>query len=115
MSSQFQPGDPVVYRKHKHSLHPGRRARDVSPAPYGDEYSYVVDKFWRVVAVLPDNMLIVRSRRGKEHTIAATDPALRRARWWERLFLRRRFPASLATPPSPTDSQQGSTSGEREP
>jgi hypothetical protein len=82
-----------VYRKQKSSLHPGPNATDVFPAPHGDTYSYSVEKFWRVVAVLPDNKLVVRTRRGKQHTITADDTALRRAHWWERLLFRHRFPS----------------------
>ncbi|HMF15318.1 MAG TPA: hypothetical protein VKE94_23550 [Gemmataceae bacterium] len=77
MSSRFRPGDVVVYRKQKSSLHPGRHARDIQPAPHGDFYSYSVEKFWRVVA-LQDDKLLVRTRRGKQHTIPANDSNLRR-------------------------------------
>jgi hypothetical protein len=92
MSYRFRPGDVVVYRKQKSSVHPGPHARDIHPAPHGDFYSYAVDKFWRVVAVQPSKTLVVRTRRGKEHQIAADDPALRRARWWEWLLFWHRFP-----------------------
>lgn len=93
MSAPFRPGDVVVYRKQKSSLHPGPHARDIQPAPRGDSYSYLVNRFWRVVAVQPDNRLVVRTRRGKQHTIAADDPNLRRAHWWEWLLFWHRFPA----------------------
>jgi hypothetical protein len=92
MSTQFQAGDYVVYQKSKFSVHPGPHAKGISPAPNGDSYSYNVDKFWRVVAVQPDGKFVVCTRRGKQHTLAADDPALRRAYWWERYLLRRRFP-----------------------
>ena len=92
MSSGFRPGDVVVYRKQKSSLHPGPHARDIHPAPHGDLYSYSVDKFWRVIAVQPNNTLVVRTRRGKQHKIAADDPALRRAHWWKWLLFGHRFP-----------------------
>jgi hypothetical protein len=93
MSARFRPGDVVVYRKQKGSVHPGRHARDIQPAPHGDLYSYAVEKFWRVVAVRPDNTLVVRTKKGKQHTLAAGDPNLRPARWWERLLFWHRFPA----------------------
>jgi hypothetical protein len=93
MSARIRPGDVVVYRKQKNSLRPGPHARDIEPAPYGDSYTYCVDKFWRVVAVQSDGTIIVRTRKGKQHTLAADDPNLRPAHWWERLFLRHRFPA----------------------
>jgi hypothetical protein len=92
MPLQFQPGDVVVYRKTKNSIHPSLNARDVQPAPYGDSYNYAVDKYWRVVTVLPDNQIVVCTRKGKRHTLTTTDPALRRVRWWEKVFLRKRFP-----------------------
>ncbi len=92
MLAGFQPGDVVVYRKQKSSVHPGSHAKDIKPAPHGDSYSYSVDKFWRVISVLHDNTLVVITRRGKQHTITADDPALRRAHWWERHLFRHRFP-----------------------
>jgi hypothetical protein len=104
MSTLFRPGTVVVYRKQKSSPHPGPHARDIQPAPHGDDYSYTVDKFWRVVAVVADDTLVVRTRRGKQHTIAASDPNLRPTHWWERLFLRHRFP----TPSLPLDTDETS-------
>lgn len=92
MSARFRPGDVVVYLKQKSSLHPGPHARDIQPALHGDSYSYSVEKFWRVVAVQPDHTLVVRTRRGKQHTIAVNDPNLRRVHWWERLLFGHRFP-----------------------
>jgi hypothetical protein len=92
MSSRFHPDDVVIYRKHKNSLHPGPHATDIQPAPHGDTYSYSVEKFWLVVAVRPDNTVVVRTRKGKQHTMAASDPNLRRAHWWERLLFWRRIP-----------------------
>ena len=92
MSAHFRPGDVVVYRKQKSTVHPGRHARDIEPAPHGDLYSYSVEKFWRVVAVRADDTLVVRTRRGKQHTVVAGDPNLRRAHWWERLLFSHRLP-----------------------
>lgn len=95
MAVRFQPGDVVVYRKQKSSLHPGPHARDIQPALHGDSYSYAVDKFWRVIGVQPDNTLVVLTRRAKQHTLKADDPALRRAYWWERLLFWHRFPPRI--------------------
>ena len=95
MAMHFKPGDFVVYRKQKHSVHPGPHARGISPAANGDNYSYYVDKFWTVVSVQPDRTLVICTRRGKQHTVVADDPALRRASWWERLLFRHRFPTPL--------------------
>ena len=88
---RIRPGDRVVYRKTKFSPSPGPRAKAVSPAVHGDLYSYVVEKYWVVTETLPDGRLRLRTRRGKEHVVAADDPNLRPARWWEKWFHRDRF------------------------
>lgn len=88
----YRSGDWVVYSVCKQSAHPGRRAREVSPAPQGEFYSYVVDKYWTVQSIAPGGQLLLATRRGKQRTVPADDPNLRAARWWERLFLRHRFP-----------------------
>lgn len=90
----YHPGDLVIYRRTKHSQHPGPRAQSVSPAANGDEYTYVVDKFWMVDQVGDDGSLTIRTRRGKTHTVSPDDPSLRKANWWERFWHRDRFPAA---------------------
>ena len=95
MAAHFKPGDCVIYRKLKFSVHPGPHARDIYPAPNGDSYSYWVGKFYRVIAVLAREV-VVSTRQGRQRTLSAADPALRRAHWWERLLFRHRFP-----PPTP--------------
>jgi|SRR6516225_4375882 hypothetical protein len=92
MPTVFKPGDQVIYRKQKRSVHPSPHAKGVYPARNGDYYSYEVSKFWMVVAVQANDRIVVRTRRGKQLTIDSEDPALRRAHWWERLFFRHRFP-----------------------
>jgi len=92
MATQFKAGDFVVYRKRKYSIHPSPHAKGVFPAPSGDYYSYSVDKFWIVVTVQADHQIVVCTRRGKQLTVPADDPALRRAHWWERFLFRKRFP-----------------------
>ncbi|MFN5468747.1 MAG: hypothetical protein ACK5AM_11610, partial [Pirellulaceae bacterium] len=65
---------------------------EVTPAAHGESYSYLVDKYWRVIAVEPDGILLVRTRRGKQHRVRLDDPRLRRPTIWERLFRADRFP-----------------------
>jgi hypothetical protein len=106
MALPFKPGDFVIYRKQKFSVHPGPHARDIYPAPNGDCYSYCIPKLYRVVAVQPPQV-VVRTRKGRQRTLAAGDPGLRRARWWERLLFWGRFPdlapeeSGARVPPSP--------------
>ncbi|MBW3540099.1 MAG: hypothetical protein KY476_07510 [Planctomycetes bacterium] len=108
----FKPGDLVIYRKPKRSTHPGPRAADVHATPKGEEYLYVVDKFW-VVIESRGQTVVVRTRRGKTHEVEARDPHLRRARWWEKLLYRHRFPRSTAGPvPPPADNGRGSKADE---
>lgn len=91
MSEHYSPGDWVIYRKSKRSAAPGPRAQAVKASEKGEKYSYVVDKFWIVDAVLPDNQLRLRTRRGKVHQLSADDANLRPASWIDRLLYRHRF------------------------
>jgi len=81
MARGLEPGDFIVYRKAKHSTHPGPRARGVRPAVRGDDYAYHVDKYWLIVAVAKGDKLVARTRRGKKHLLNRHDPAVRRATW----------------------------------
>lgn len=92
----IEPGDFVIYRKTKHSTHPGRRAANIQPARHGETYSYTVDKYWTVLAVQPDGRLLVGTRRGKRLHVSANDPMLHRATWLERILYRSRFPVPIA-------------------
>jgi len=86
-------GDKVVFSKDKFSTMPGKRAKEVAAAPKGDNYSYIVEKYWLIKEVQANGMLLLMTRRGKEHTVVADDPRLRRANWFERLLYRKRFPS----------------------
>ena len=92
MAARFRVGDIVIYRKQKSSTQPGPRPPDVHPATKGEFYSYFVDKYWRVVAVNPDNQIVVCTRKGKRHTVPADDPKIRGVRWWDWLLYWHRFP-----------------------
>jgi hypothetical protein len=92
MAAHFRTGDCVIYRKPKFSAHPGPHAQEIHPAPNGDTYTYCVPKFYRVVAVQPEHTIVVRTRRGRQRTLAVLDPALRQAHWWERLLFAGHFP-----------------------
>ena len=100
----WQPGDWAIYRKQKFSTSPGPRAKDVVPATGGEMYVYFVEKYWIVSEVLDDGQLLLRTRRGKQHTVAPDDPGLRRPSWLERLFFGNRFRTISAS--------NGSDSGE---
>jgi hypothetical protein len=97
----FKAGDWIVYRSTKHSSHPTPRAVWIDPAPNGEFYTYAVMKYWIVTAVRPDGTVEACTRRGKTRLLHPHDPALRRANWWERLFLAHRFPS----PPAPVSRQ----------
>lgn len=88
----FQVGDLAVYCAIKHSCKPGVRAKNVSPAPRGETYTYRVDKYWVVDEVQNDGTVVLRTRRGKTRAISVSDPNLRRASLWEKFVIRHRFP-----------------------
>ena len=92
MALHLKPGDVVVYRKQKRSNSPGPRAKDIHPDEHGNEYSYLVDKFWVVTSRNDDGTLTLGTRRGKKHTGNESDERLRKPTLWERLFLRNKFP-----------------------
>ena len=96
MAARFETGDWVVYRKTKHGPHPGPRAQQVNPSRSGDQYGYLVDKFWVVREVHTDGRLVLETRRGKRHIVPVDDPSLRRASWWQRLRFRARFEAIVS-------------------
>ena len=98
--SKFKPGDWVVYRKPKSSSAPGPRAKNVTAAKRGETYSYVVDKYWIVKRCQDDSTLLLSTRTGKEHVVAASDPNLRPVAWWERWLRANRFPSSDLAEPS---------------
>lgn len=91
-SHQFQIGDPVIYMMTKQSSHPTLRATNVNPSPHGDQYHYIVEKFWVVKDIDSEGNLIAQTRRGKTHRISPDDPNLKRANWWHRWVHRDRFP-----------------------
>lgn len=107
----FKPGDRIVYRLSKHSTHPTPRAVEVWPEPRGEAYTYEVMKYWVVAGVQPDGRILAMTRRGKSRTIQRDDPALRRARWWERLFFASRFPEWPARPQVESKRRRLSSAG----
>lgn len=93
----LKTGDWVVFTTTKFSNDPGPRAHDIHPARYGDTYHYQVDKYWMVGEELPDGQLLLVTRKGKRHVVAADDPRLRRASLFELCFRRNRFPSRAST------------------
>ena len=90
-SSNWVPGQRVVYRKSKRSTTPGPRAASITANPKGEQYSYVVDKFWVVRRVLESGQLELQTPGGKCHEVPRNDPNLRPASLIERLLWRGRF------------------------
>jgi hypothetical protein len=87
MKRAFRQHEVVVYEKTKHGPHPGPRARAVRPAPLGETYDYLVDKYWIVVASRTDGSLVLRTPGGKLHELRVADPCLRRPTLREKLWL----------------------------
>jgi hypothetical protein len=91
--SSYGYGDRVVYRKSKQKTRPARRAKHIYASPKADTYSYEIDKYCRVLEPELDGRVVLLTRRSGTLTIAATDPRLRRARWWECFFRAGLFPS----------------------
>jgi len=88
---QFRVGDKIVYHKPKSSYCPGPRAKQVFPLEHGEDYHYVVDKFWKIVQVNNDRTLDVITRKGKRHRLEASDPNITKARLLQYILYRKRF------------------------
>ena len=113
MNPKFEKGDLVIYTMTKQSPQPGPRARSVYPAQSGDDYSYVVDKFWMVADVVNGNQVVIVTRTGKTRGVRANDPQLKKANWWQRLRFHNRFPSpdilqTAAVDRAPQKQLQGS-------
>jgi len=87
----YHVGDYVVYAMPKRTSHPSPRAKGLEPEQRGEDYVYVVEKYWVVDAVQND-ALVIRTRTGKHRRIDPNDPRLHKAHWWERLLHLNRFP-----------------------
>lgn len=69
----------------------------MTPGAKGEQYNYVVDKYWAIAEIHEDGTVTIKTRRGKTHLIKLDDPCLRRANLWERLFYSSRFPRVSST------------------
>lgn len=97
MAKSYAIGDWVVYTQRKQSSSPGPRAKNINPSQHGELYSYQVDKFWVVAGKNDASELTLKTRRSKTHVVRSDDICLRKAHWWERFFLRTRFPSLEST------------------
>lgn len=93
-SSKWARGDWVVYRKCKRSCRPGPRAANIHASAKGESYTYLVDKFWVVEGLLPEEQILLRTATGKSHILSCSDPSLRRPSLMQRMFFRNRFHAA---------------------
>jgi hypothetical protein len=87
----LKPGDMVIVTQTHRRPCPSKRATAVYPEPRGEDYCYTVQKYWIVLEVQPDGVAKFLTRRGKIRYLTATNPAVRRASFWERIFYRGRF------------------------
>lgn len=84
-------GDWVVYRKQKRSTSPGPRAESTYADANGDEYTYIVEKYWVVEEILESGELQLITRRGKRHVVSPDDPRLRKPGLLQKWSLAQRF------------------------
>ena len=98
MRNRIHVGDPVIFTVSKITSHPGPRAKHIHPARAGETYSYQVEKFWTVAEIRSDGLLLLVTRRGKQHLVQSNDFRLRPVKWWEKWIYQNRFPALNAVP-----------------
>ena len=108
MESRFKVNDWVICTREKYGLSPGKRAKNIAPAPNGDLYSYEVDKYW-VVREVRENDLVLETRTGKQHVVSLKDRRIRVASWWERWLYRNRFPVKSNAASSQTSGSMGAS------
>ena len=107
MNKAYRVGEVVVFAKQKYSTSPGPRAKNVMGNDKGESYSYIVDKFWRIVETDSDQITL-KTRRGKLQTINVDDRRLRRLTLLERLFMRSRFPSENDASEAPDSGHSAS-------
>lgn len=84
-------GDWAIYRKQKRSTSPGPRAESMHPDEHGEEYTYIVEKYWVVEEILESGELQLITRRGKRHVVSPDDPRLLKPGIFKRWALGSRF------------------------
>jgi hypothetical protein len=89
---KYNKGDRIIYKKNKVSAHPTPRARDVHPSSHGDDYHYVVDKYWIVTDIIDEKTIEAMTRTGKKHRLNVEDPRLSKAGFFSRIFNYSDFP-----------------------
>lgn len=93
----FRTGECVVFRKWKRSTRPGSRAKCVYAAKNGETYVYCIEKVWRVVDVLADGKLLLKTNRGKVHRVDPSDSNLRKVTLRDRFRYRDRISSMQAS------------------
>ena len=88
---RIKVGEFVVFSKLKTSSHPSPRAKAIHPAQHGEYYSYIIDKYWKVVQVFDDETIEVETRRGKRHRLNKNTPLVHKVGLMHQLFSRHRF------------------------
>jgi hypothetical protein len=87
----YSVNDWILYREQESSDHPEPGAHDISPAPRGDAYSYLVDRLWRVTRVNRDGSLEATGSNGRVHRLPPHDRHIEKVGWLRRRLLGRRL------------------------
>ena len=82
---KFSRGDRVIYDEV--SRNPGGMDSETA-----GNSAYIVQHFMTVRESSKKGTVVLVTQTGKMHVTLNTNPNLRRARWWERLLYRDRFP-----------------------
>ena len=79
---RFSRGDRVIFDMI--ARNPG--------VPKDDSSTYIVQHFMTVQETSKKGTVVLVTNDGRMHVTLNTNPNLRRARWWEKLLYRDRFP-----------------------
>jgi hypothetical protein len=82
---KFFRGDRVIYEEE--TRNPGGTGSEA-----GGDSADIVQHFMTVRESSKKGTVVLVTQTGKMHVTLNTNPNLRRARWWERLLYRDRFP-----------------------
>ena len=97
MRRHYEINTLVVLLTQRYSPTPSPHAKGLYATPCGDDYSYYLEVYARVVAVLPEGKILVGTKTGEQYTLRNDEPSLRRASWWERLLFKKQFPPRTDT------------------
>jgi hypothetical protein len=89
---KFSRGDCVIFDEVPQTASIESRSGGELDSATGEESAYIVQHYMTVRESSQKGTVVLQTKSGKMHVTLNTNPNLRRARWWERVLYRDRFP-----------------------